>query len=525
MASTEPIDLDSSDEDEEMPAEGHEQAAAGSESDGGSSSKNGQPSWSQESAPKDNSDQEDSSESEAESEEDKTDFSKFNKKIPAPAAASPVKSPAASPIKPRAWTQPVGIGVSSTAGNGGKLPLYSKSYHVRVLLVGDIGMAVNTGSRVARRYVLVVDMAADELMLLCGYGDDATKHLAALLTGKFYTLDLISRPATPGKPLCIATMDKFYRLAENSKIRPYVAAAGAEDLTVLFSDATVLNMVCKPITELTSVAENEQVSIAGVVTSVTSVTLKFSTGTKVVIADGTGYVSVMYFEGKANLVVGATEVLIGAKVWINPKTNSKELSVYPNVIAATNVVKLSSHVMRAVRDLKALVNVSAIPCEEVRSMADIRYDASQLAFDSDSCTGTVLLKLDPIQPANGRSPLTFNACLKCRKKIKPTGEVNENGEAFYDHDNENIGVSHKLLSYNSIYFFNGRFMQENDEEVYLAQVNDELACKIFGVTAEELSSLEPDSQLEKIQQGAAKVLKYNVSVLKTGDIKSIVLIE
>lgn len=408
----------------------------------------------------------------------------------------------------------------------------AKQYNVKVLAVSDIAMAMNTGSRVPRKQAVLLNIEVEPdsenaLMVLIGYAEDATKYMANLIYGDFYTLDLIGRNQTQGKTLCIEDRTVFYKLAPNSKIRPYFAASEEEDRSAALIAHSILDtprLTMSSMTKLEQSSPDDIVHVFGVVMSVTSQVMKFSVGTKIILADENGLINIMFFEGKPTLMPGSSLLIVGGRVWINPKTGGKEMSIYSSALVCTNQLKLSKRMEQLCRKqlYSTLVNVSAPPTHEVKKIGQLVEESRQM--HGLPAKGTVMMRLDPGRQSQ-IGPMTYNGCLRCRKKVKQLAEMDENGNNYYDHDNESFGQSHKALSYVAHFYFSGRFIEDNEETIHLAQVDDSLGLQLLGCTADELADQSEEKQAEIIKRATDVLRKFNVSVGESGNIESILLIE
>jgi hypothetical protein len=507
---------DESDEEEKEDAEDEDNEADDAKSDedeGMASEKEDTDHTAAGSNAKESSEESDDDEKEEEEQKGEVNFKSLTQSLPP------------SPVKPRAWCAPVTNGTFASS-NGGKIATGAKTYHVKVILPGDTGFAMNQGTKTARKFAVVLNMSTeDDLMILQGFADDATKYMANLKIGECYTLDLLAKAQPPGKPMCLETHKVYYKIAPNSKIRPYTCAEGKEDLEVKHAAMTVETLL-SPIDHVSEVAANGFVNIAGVVMKAEAQVMKYSTGTKIVLADEFGCVNVLFFEGKPSLAPGATVIIIGARMWINPKTNAKELSVYPHSVVGTNVLKMNKRIMTNYQneDYSRINNVSAIPVEAVRDMIEIKRDAAMLENDTDTVVGTVKLHLDGDQPSV-HGTITFNGCNKCRKKIKPLeGETDAEGNQIYDHEDETHG-SHRSVGYNTHFYFNSRWMEKNGFDTYQMQVDDRIGLAVFGVTAEALNDMESQEKAQVIQKAAAVMHTFNIAVAKNGEIVQMLLVE
>ena len=445
--------------------------------------------------------------------------------IKAPKASSSAESTAAaaasssSPVKK--WVAPIGTS-TFTSVTGGKVSTTAKSYNVRVIVVGDMGSAMNGSSRVSRKNVIAVDIADGKRLIITGFGDDANKYMANLVLNHYYALDLETKTQTLGKSLCLLGQTTYYKLAMGTKIRPYAIDASMQPALDALDTTESL---CDPIQSLIDTPSEELVNVHGVVMKVAAHPMRNGTGLKIVLADATGYVSVMFFEAKASIVVGVSLVIIGAKVWTNSRTRALELSVYNTTVVMTNVWPLPSALVKLCRkqDYSKIANVSVVPSQEPRSMHSLKEDAAELKNETDSVSGTVILYLDPNRPAVTGS-ITYNGCVQCKRKIKVLDEQDDNGNSYYDHEVDRGGESHKALTYNSHFMFNGRFREDGDEAFFVAQVTDDLGLGIFGVTAEVMCGLDEAARASIMLKATSTSYKYNITMLKNGDIQSMIMV-
>jgi hypothetical protein len=432
---------------------------------------------------------------------------------------SPIKAPL---IKP--WRAPVGaagtISFNSSDGSG-LVSASAKLFHIKVIVVGDIGYSVARASRVARKYVLAINLETRDTMVLVGYADDATKYMANFITDKCYTVRLETRPAPQDKPLCLPHLTHFYKTVMNSPIKPYVAPdpADGDNLEESHEACKALTTHCKPINALRDASENDVVCFAGVVMDVEAIQMRNSNGVKVLLADANAMVKVMFFEGK-NVKRGDRMMIIGGKVWISPKTKAKEVSVWSTAIVSVNTFVLSKKIMDiCVKQSRAnLIDVSAVPSYNVRSMTDLKEEALGVA-EGEMVHGTALLQLDPYKLSNGGA-VTYNGCHACMKAVVVTGQDGE-GNAIYAHASDG---NHAARTYTAHYYFDGRFKEEEEDPAYyVAKIDDALGLGIFGMTAEELSNIADQTEVAKIlDEAARRKAKYNVSIMNNGEIAQIV---
>lgn len=443
------------------------------------------------------------------------------KKGTAASASSP-----ASPVKK--WVQP--ITTTAFASASGKVSASAKQFNVSPMVVGDVGSAMNNASRVLRKSIILRNLdwdgkdESDGSMILTGFGDDVPKYLNNMQPDKCYTVDLEKQSAPVGKPLCIDGHTHYFKLAANSNIREYETIDKVEDkrqavhMELLFGSS--------PISSARVCEAGAQVNVLGVVMKVSAHPMKNGAGLKIILADESCYINVMFFEPKANIVVGTSLAIVGAKVWKNNKTGATELSCWNTTVVETNLKKLSKDLLKRARNgnYDGLTNVSQVPSEEPRLMSDLIEEAAQLESDNDQIHATVLLHLDPVRPTNGGN-ITYNSCVQpqCKRKVKPINEQDADGNDLYDHDVDR-GDSHKSTTYACRYFFNGRFKEDDAAPVYLGQVDDALGETIFGCTADELSALEEEARTALLQKAATHSYKFNVVISKAGAIASMIMV-
>ena len=267
------------------------------------------------------------------------------------------------------------------------------------------------------------------------------------------------------------------------------------------------------------------VHVAGIVMSVGQQKMTFSSGTKVVLLCGGGryYVSLLLFEGKPQLAVGNTLVVLGAHVWTNSKTNHVELSASGNALVATNAISVSKDMQKRCReqDLSGLTNLSAVPSGELTTMFQLKARAERLADDLSTVGGAVMLRLDPQRPSSNGT-LSYNGCTVCRKKVKPLDERDADGNQLFDHDVEQKH-SHRSNTYESHYFFTGRFHEEDDSQIYLYKVDDALGLSLFGLTSDQL--MDSDNIDLAMKPALSTAFRYNVDMDRAGEIQSMVMVK
>ena len=439
---------------------------------------------------------------------------------------SPAANAAGSPVKK--WIAPIGSSTFTSAG--GKVSTTAKQYNIRVIVDGDMSSAMNGASRVTRKTIIAANIDTGKPMVLVGYGDDASKYMVNLRYGEYYTLELESKAQTLGKPLCIPDHTHYFKIAGGTKIRPYVVDPTPQSD---FDSMDNTERLCVPIHAVLDSKPDDLVNVYGIVMKVTAQPMRNGTGLKVILSDATAYVHVMFFEPKANIVVGVSMVLVGAKVWTNTRTQSTELSVYNTTVVMTNQLKLPKPLIKMChqQDYGKVVNVSAVPSQEPRTMHSLKEEAAGLAHESDKVSGTVLLHLDAGRPTNNGS-INYNGCVKCKRKVGPVlradgsgrAETDADGNTFFDHEVDR-GESHKALTYNSHFLFNGRFKEDDDDGAfYLAQVDDTLGEAIFGVTSNVMSEMDEDDRTAVMHKATSTSFKFNITMIKGGEIASMIMV-
>ena len=441
------------------------------------------------------------------------------KQLRAKPAATQAAAAAAASSPVKKWIAP--IGSSSFTSAAGKVSLTAKQYNVRVIVAGDMGSAMNGASRVSRKTLIVSNIDTGKPMVLVGYGDDASKYMVNLHYGDYYTLDLESKANTPGKELCLPDHTHYFKIASGTKVRPYVVDPTTKDD---FDAMDNTERLCVSISTVVDCLPQDTVTVYGIVMKVFVQPMRNGSGLKVILADATACINVMFFEATANIVVGVSLVLVGARVWTNTRTQARELSVYNTTVVMTNQLRLAKPLIKMCRqqDYAKLVDVSAIPSEEPRTMRSLKEEAAGLANESDKVAGTVLLRLDASRPTNNGS-INYNGCVKCKRKIKPIDEQDAAGNTYFDHDVDR-GESHKALTYNSHFLFNGRFKEDDDDAFFIAQVDDTLGQAIFGVTSNVMSEMGEAEKTAVMNKATATSFKFNITMAKGGEITSMLMV-
>jgi hypothetical protein len=441
-----------------------------------------------------------------------------------PATPAPQASPAASPSKVKAWHNPVSGRGTSVAGSvaGSRAP----TCHIKVLCVSDLSSAMNQGGKVAHIKTVALNLETSERMLILAYGPEATKYQADMKPGRCYSLQLLGSPVSSDRPIALAGAKTVYRIAPGTSMRAYEAPAHGDDLESKHAGASI-KQLCPSIDKIAHASVSSAVSLHGIVLDVTSVSTKSSMGMKVTLADEKGYVKVMFFEGRANLRRGHSMLLLGATVWCNSMTKAKEVSVYGSTFVAidNSAVALSDKIKKIERanQLDKLVNVSVVPSGPLQTMAQLVQQVQEQSDErghAEPVSGTVELQLDPEQPTTGN--FWYNGCNKCMKKMRPSGEKDEDGHDLYSHE---IDGAHADTSYTEHFLFNGRFREPSDAlgTIYRFQVNDVLGVRLFNGTAEDLQMLSADEQIKRIK-AATNTFRYNVKLNAEKQITSMIMV-
>lgn len=440
----------------------------------------------------------------------------------AAAAISPASSPIKSPVK--AWKPAVSASGGYSSNGGSK----SASYLVKVLMITDTGVANNKGGMVARVSVIAQNLAKDQPILIVAYATDATNYLGKLKVKTCYSMQLDALQLPANKPNGLG-QETTFKLATGGKITEYTPKSKNE---LKAAEATVDSML-KPISHIASVPEGTLVGFSGIVIErLPSITTgRLLNAVKVIIADDTHYVNVMFFDHK-NLNQGDTVIIKGGIVWKNPRLLTTEVSIMSSsslvcsgAMAEATVV-LSEKTRKNCRHQShkkpnKMINVSGVPTKEVRHLVDIKAEAASLSDVTGVVQATVMLRFDDLP---SKSPLTFNGCLRCRKKVKPLDRKDAKGNpvTVYGHF---VDEEHEATSYGSYYFFVGRLREPNDDtSIYTAQIDDVIGNKMFGVTAEQLADLEPKDLTDLLSTACKRVWKMNVTVAQSGDITSLVIV-
>lgn len=446
----------------------------------------------------------------------------------APAAATSSSSPsrshferrpvASSPTKVRAWgTAAVAPGSGGFVSSGGS---NAKHYSVLVLVRGDPSFCLNKGSMTARRFLVGINMETKENMVIAAYGDDANKYLANAEPRKPYGFQLNMRPINNDKQQCLVGVHHSHTFASGSTIKPYIKT-GAADLSLQFTDVDAVKHLCSPVSAIRELAAGALVNLAGIIVEVHAKdTRRDSNGVKVTLADEHSMVQAMLFQGK-NVMIGDTLTIIGGRVWVDNKTGSKQVSVWGTAVVSTNSFEPSKNMRKVCksRRFEKLVNISSVPCGEVRAAYDIQMEAQALPTPTGTITGTVQLRIDAEKMVQTGGNVYYNACIKCRKKMKPKSTEEPN---IYVHD---IDGDHEATTFECHYFFKGRFKEPNDDvTVWVAQVDDELALRIFGCTADELHDLSTEMKDEVFKKATESVFKYNMTMTQEGIITSLIMV-
>ena len=428
-------------------------------------------------------------------------------------------SAGSSPVK--AWRPAVGAAgtVSFNSSDGsGVVSMTAKLYHVKVLVVGDIGYAIAKASQVARKHVILFNLET-QLPICTFYGEDATKYAANFMLNQCYSVRLEQKPHPAEKQVTLAGQTHVYSCVRNCPIKPYTK--GDEDLAESADGMTGPTQLCVEIGDIVESSEGQLVNFAGVVIEVEQKMMRNATGTKLTIASRKAKIKVMFFDGK-NVKVGQRIEIYGAKVWLNTATKSKEASAWGTSVVTISGNPLSSKLEQLARNPSAyhLVDVSAIPMGDVRRMVDIRREALGMA-EGGMLQATTILQMDRYTPSN-KGTVTFNGCKQCMKAVIVSGQ-NAAGDSVYVHQ---VDGNHASTDYMEHYYFDGRFKTDQaDSEYHLAKVNDVLGLAIFGKTAAELANCAPADQASIIDSAACLENMYNVQVTNTGNIASMVMVQ
>jgi hypothetical protein len=446
-----------------------------------------------------------------------------------------------SPHAPKIWRGPVAVG-NATYGAGGVVPQQSQQFRVKVLMTSVETLSTNASSRVVSKYALLLNLDGipipnpdkDEwpdvnthVLVVRHFGDDAVKHLASLKMGRTYIVDLVWKPLTAGKTLCIKGATKFYQLAQASTVRPFTPSDDSEGDRMAYKISSYsLDAIMHPISSIPLMKIDDPINIVGVIGQVDNLVVKGCQAQKMMIVDHLHIVSCMCFEARSSIKVGVTIAIVNGRQWKNPSTGALEMSITAGTAVSIGSVRVSEEVVDACiekRFATGRINVSAIPnVGEVRTIRDLQTEAASLKSETATIEGTVQLQLEPGRPSM-HGNLTYNSCVTCRRKVKPIDAVDTDGNPMYDHDVEHI-ASHRANTYATLYYFTGRFFDPSEPTViHQVQVDDRLGAGIFGRSADALTDENVEAQTDIVNAACGKPRTYNVRVLKNGSITAAVL--